>query len=88
MSLKRLLVGSISLSEDSQVDSENGGAGSEAQDEVDGCEAAGVFLGHYQDEAHTRLPVLVTAITDRVYARVCACTFFCLLFCCTLLLFL
>ncbi|XP_062394990.1 rho guanine nucleotide exchange factor 1b isoform X2 [Sardina pilchardus] len=39
MSLKRLLVGSISLSEDSQVDGENGGAEPEAQDEVDGCQA-------------------------------------------------
>ncbi|XP_048116215.1 rho guanine nucleotide exchange factor 1b isoform X3 [Alosa alosa] len=39
MSLKRLLVGSISLSEDSQVDGENGGAGPEVQDEVDGCQA-------------------------------------------------
>ncbi|XP_063055761.1 rho guanine nucleotide exchange factor 1b isoform X3 [Engraulis encrasicolus] len=40
MSLKRLLVGSISLSEDSHVDGENGGAEPEGQDEIDGRQSA------------------------------------------------
>ncbi|XP_031432911.1 rho guanine nucleotide exchange factor 1b isoform X2 [Clupea harengus] len=39
MSLKRLLVGSISLSEDSDVAGENGGAGPEVPEEVDGCQS-------------------------------------------------
>lgn len=40
MSLKRLLVGSISLSDDLQADGENGGAGHESH-ETGGCQSSG-----------------------------------------------
>lgn len=40
MSLKRLLVRSISLSDDSQAAGENGGARPESQ-ETDGCQSSG-----------------------------------------------
>ena len=44
MSLKRLLVGSISLSEDSHLDEENGGEASERKEqESEGCQSTGIF---------------------------------------------
>lgn len=45
MSLKRLLVGSISLSEDSQLDEENGEEQSErTSQEMDSCQSTGRLL--------------------------------------------